>query len=98
MTHWQEIRALLRSIHSGDFRHGKAISFGERFIADFHKRIGSEVDGACSDSSTGCMSLTTDIDHREIRNELTRRQVNRLSTQSEESHLCRADVDHDLQL
>ena len=39
-----EIRALLRSIHSGDFCHGKAIAFRKRFVADFNKCIGSEVD------------------------------------------------------
>ena len=98
MTHRQEIRALLRSIHAGDFRYRKAISFGERFIAHFHERIGSEVDGACSDGSTSCMSLSTDIYHREIRKQLTRRQINPLSMQSEESHPCCADEDRGLQL
>ena len=96
MAHRQEIRALLGAADAGDLGHREAVPFWKRFIADLHKCIGSEVDGPSRDGSTGCVPLATYIDHRKIRNKLTRGQINPLSMQSEESRPCSAHVDHDL--
>ena len=63
MAHWNEIRSLLGSHHTGDLRDGQDITLGNLALLNLFKSFGLEEDYGLSGGSTLGRVLGTDIDH-----------------------------------